>query len=138
MDAQIFYKKGYKYQLAQDYEAKTNVVPKNETITTEYITLLPDGTLRIKKGYAWDGPSGPTIDTKSFMRGSLEHDAFYQLLRMKKLSEDWFKTINQRLRDVCREDGMSRFRAWYVWRGVSKFTKFATKPKNAKKVIVAP
>jgi hypothetical protein len=33
------------------------------------------------KGYAWNGPSGPTLDTRNFMRGSLVHDALYQLMR---------------------------------------------------------
>jgi len=67
----------YKYQLTEDYSVDSGIKVK-EKIDTPFIILEPDGNLTIKKKYAWDGPSGPTIDTKTFMRGSLVHDAFYQ------------------------------------------------------------
>ena len=64
----IFYKKGYKYQLANEYSALIPIKPI-EDIDTNYIDLSVSGFLVIKNGYAWDGPSGPTIDSPSFMRG---------------------------------------------------------------------
>ena len=87
----IAFRSGYKYQLAEDYSAIIPIAPLAEIIT-DYIILIREpslihgiapceGQLTIKKGYAWDGPSGPAIDTKSAMRGSLIHDAGYQLLR---------------------------------------------------------
>ena len=70
----ISYKSGFKYQLVLDYELEIKISPSSE-IVTDYIVLYESRMLVIKKGYAWDGPSGPTIDTKNFMRGSLVHDA---------------------------------------------------------------
>ncbi|MGH7536144.1 MAG: DUF1353 domain-containing protein, partial [Gemmatimonadales bacterium] len=78
----IQYRTGYKYQLAADYTVLLAFGPA-ENIKTEYIcfvrSLQGRGYLTVKEGYAWDGPSGPTVDTKDFMRGSLVHDALYQL-----------------------------------------------------------
>jgi len=76
----IAYKGGYKYQLKEDYVTETRITPPTP-IQTEYIALTSQGRISIKRGYAWDGPSGPTIDTLNFMRGSIVHDALYQLIR---------------------------------------------------------
>ena len=74
----IKYRSGYKYQLVEEYQVRVSLIPEND-IKTDFIELSTEGMLIIKKGYAWDGPSGPTIDTPNFMRGSLVHDALYQL-----------------------------------------------------------
>ena len=76
----IFYSKGYKYQLKREYSLLTRICPDDD-IQTLFVTLSKNGFLRIKTGYAWDGASGPAIDTRNFMRGSLVHDALYQLMR---------------------------------------------------------
>ncbi len=83
----VVYKGGYKYQLHESYEVTVRINPP-EDIKTEYISLDQMGHLVLQKGYAWDGPSGPTIDTGDFMRGSLVHDALYQLMRMEHLSDE--------------------------------------------------
>lgn len=55
----------------------------------------------------------------TLMRGSLVHDALYQLMRENHLDEDrWRPTADDILRRLCREDGMSAIRAWYVYQGV--------------------
>ena len=91
---QIAYKKGYKYQLAEDY-IRFIPIYFHDDIQTKYISLIPQpdlsSLLTIRTGYAWDGPSGPTIDTKTFMRGSLEHDALYQLIRERLLPQAYFR-----------------------------------------------
>jgi hypothetical protein len=78
----MLYKKRrtYKYNLHSDvtFQAKIQIL---KVRGSRFVTIDKNGNLRIKKGYAWDGPSGPTIDTKNFMRGSLIHDALYQLMR---------------------------------------------------------
>lgn len=117
MNKSIRYRSGYKYQLAESYTVRTKI--KIEApIFHDFIQLKEDGTLTIGLGYAWDGPSGPTIDTKNFMRGSLIHDALYQLMREKVLDCGWREIVDQELRRVCREDGMSWIRAWWVYKGV--------------------
>ena len=114
----IRYRDGYKYQLAEDYQVVVEIKPK-AFILTEYVRLDIDGMLSICKGYAWDGPSGPTIDTLNFMRGSLVHDALYQLMRGKHIDPSAYREPADRiLQRICIEDGMSSLRAWYVYQGV--------------------
>jgi len=88
----ITYKNGYKYQLYNNYKIKTTIYPKSN-ITTDFIDLDKNGTLTIKKGYAWDGASGIAIDTCNFMRGSLVHDALYQLMRNDLIDRVVYKFI---------------------------------------------
>lgn len=82
-------------------------------------SLAKVSVLHIERGYAWDGPSGPTIRTKTFERGALVHDALYQLMREGHLSASRYRDkADRELVSVCKEDGMSRFRAWWVYQGV--------------------
>ncbi len=116
----IAYKEGYKYQLAEDYTVEVPI--RNQQIDTPYIVLSKNGFLTIKKGYAWDGPSGPTIDTHDFMRGALVHDALYQLMREHDLNKNIYREIADRtMRWMCQEDGMGWFRAWYCYYAVRLF-----------------
>lgn len=116
----IRYKEGYKYLLVEKYKVKIDIFPL-VAITTKYIELDMFGVLTINAGYAWDGPSGPTIDTKNFIRGSLVHDALYQLMRENHLDKVWFNKANDILYQICIEDGMSWFRARYVKLAVDLF-----------------
>lgn len=114
----ITYKSGYKYQLKEPYSVTIPIKP-TAGIASEFISLSADGTLSINSGYAWDGPSGPTIDTLNFMRGSLVHDALYQLMRERGLDADFHREAADRLlQQHCKEDGMSSVRAWWVYQGV--------------------
>jgi len=136
MEKQIKYKEGFKYQLAEDYKTKVNLI--GYTINIKFIKLTPIGILLIRSGYAWDGPSGPTIDTKDSMRGSLEHDVLYQLMRMELLPQSEREFADNRLEQTCREDGMGSFRA-NLWRfGVDRFAADAADPENLKEIITAP
>jgi hypothetical protein len=110
----------YKYQLMEDYIFNT-VIITGAYAKTDFILLTTKGHLHIKKYYAWDGPSGPTINTKSFMRGSLVHDALYQLIRLNLLSKDWKPHADFLLHKICLEDGMLPFRAKYVYQAVTYF-----------------
>lgn len=133
----IAYRKGYKYQLAEDAIFHVDIHPKHDIIT-EFIELTTEGKLTTRRGYAWDGPSGPTIDTKNFMRGSLVHDALYQLMRLRKISLKYKEIADVKLKETCIEDGMWKIRAGWVFFGVDKFGKGSTLPKNAKPTIFAP
>jgi len=133
----IFYKSGYKYQLNADYTA--NIGEGSwRLIDTEFIRLTVDGELTIRRGYAWDGPSGPTVDTKNFMRGSLVHDALYQLMREGRLHKTNRKKADRLLQKICREDGMSSIRAWWVYQGVRFGGNSAASPSSRKVIKEAP
>jgi len=106
-------------------------------IVTQFISLDRNGRLVVKKGYRWDGPSGPTIDSDSFMRGALVHDALYQLLRGGHFgapeSKGWVrarKAADGEMRRICREDGMIIFRRLYTHWAVRKFAAYAAKPQT--------
>ena len=133
----ITYKDGYKYQLKEDYPTQIEIKPEVD-IDTPYITLTTDGALAIKNGYAWDGPSGPTIDTLNFMRGSLVHDALYQLMREQHLGSEHRKPTDHLLREMCKEDGMTALRAWWVYQAVRIWGNPAIDPANDKPLIRAP
>lgn len=135
---QIYYKDGYKYQLVKTYTTQINIYP-DKNIDTEFIKLTTMGKLTICKYYCWDGPSGPTWDTKSFMRGSLVHDALYQLIRQGYLDLEQHRELSDKeLYRICREDGMSWIRAQWVYRGVRIGGKGAASSENIKKILVAP
>jgi hypothetical protein len=133
---QITYRKlrKYKYQITESYVVDIPIKPENEIIT-DFIELTTEGNLTIKEKYAWDGPSGPTIDTKNFMRGSLVHDALYQLIRNGKLYMGDREAADRLLKQHCREDGMSAARAWYVFKAVSWFGKSSCLPSDEEEVI---
>lgn len=134
----VAYKDGYKYQLVESYTVTVPIQP-TKNIDTDYIALTKKGELTIKKGYAWDGPSGPTVDTQNFMRGSLVHDALYQLMRNDLLNKrSHRKEADKLLRAMCQEDGMTAIRAWWVYQGVHRFGDPSTDPANKKPVIHAP
>jgi len=134
----IRYKSDYKYQLASSYEIDISIRPKCD-IKTDFIELDANGKLIVKKGYAWDGPSGPVKDTKKNMRASLVHDALYQLMRSKELSTRTHRRAADReFRDICKDDGVSNFRASLYYKALRKFGKPAASPENKKKIARAP
>jgi len=126
----------YKYQLMDDYISQIDIKPEQD-IGYTFLSLSSAGLLTIRKGYAWDGPSGPSIDTKNFMRGSLVHDALYQLMRLSALD---YRVHRQRadeiLREICLADGMSSFRAWYVYQAVHRFAEGGARPRNEPEVEI--
>lgn len=133
----IAYKAGYKYQLKEEYVVEIPIKP-DVSIDTEYLALTVDGMLTVKKGYAWDGPSGPTIDTLDFMRGSLVHDALYQLMRERHLDHDKCReTADRLLQTICKEDGMNSLRAWWVYQGVRLGGDPSADPASDKPIIRA-
>jgi hypothetical protein len=72
------------------------------------------------------------------MRGSLIHDALYQLLREGHLPQSERFMADKILQYICLEDGMWKLRAWWVFQGVSKFAASAASPKNKRKIHTAP
>lgn len=139
----IRYIKGnFKYCLTETHSFITEIVP-DEPVYTYFIDLVPDESMQfsictIRKGYGWDGPSGPTIDTDDFIRPSLEHDVKYELLRKELIDKKWREIADIELRVSCLDNNMSEFRANYVYEGVKHFGRSHADPKNRKKELTAP
>lgn len=129
------FKKGFKYQLTEDEITQTPIHPDAD-IDTQFISLTKGGLLTVRSGYAWDGPSGPTVDTDNSMTPSLNHDAFAQLMRLGLLSRIWRIMSNVFFAQQCVDRLMWRVRAWAWKRGLDKFGSPSTDPKNAKKEYV--
>jgi len=132
----IKYRSGYKYQLAETYFQLTKITGYD--IGNDWCHLHPNGELEIRKDYAWDGPSGPTIDTKNFMRGSLVHDALYQLMREGVLPGKHRKDADYLLYTICREDEMNIVRAAAVLAAVRLFAAPCSEAYAVKPVLEAP
>ena len=99
------------------------------TVTTcDKLNKYP--TIRFGVGYSWDGPSGPTFDTRNGMRASLVHDGLYQALRLKWLSPQARKAADVEFLRILKEDGMTWWRRglWYL--GVRCFGKWSARPPN--------
>lgn len=131
------YTKGWKYQLAETREFKTPVLGYH--IVTDYFELFPDGRLVVFKGYAWDGASGPTVDTDSSITPSMVHDVFCQCMRAGWISyEQWQDTINKFFKEQCIECGMCPLRA-ALWHAGVEFGD-AGNPKQGpdRQVLTAP
>jgi len=119
----------WKYLLGQDCSIATNIIPP-ANIEDDAFRLGMDGVLTARAGYAWDGPSGPMMDTPTAMRASLFHDLLFQMLRRGLLDYDTAKPkADELFRRICIADGMSHFRAWYAYRAVRRFGR-PTKPEK--------
>jgi hypothetical protein len=130
------FKPNYKYITHVDHLFPISI--KGMKIDFDWFSLTEEGYLSIKEGYAWDGPSGPTFDTKSSIRASLIHDVLYQMLRERMLPAKYREMADNELFRVCIEDGMWKWRARLWYRAVRKAAGYAAKPRKKEKVYVAP
>ena len=102
-----------KYVNRCDYSYRTSAFP-NVNAATNYYTI-DNAQVVAKANYAWDGPSGPTIDTPKSMRASLIHDALYQAIRDHHLKKKDRKEADKILLAILKRDGMKKWRRslWY-------------------------
>jgi hypothetical protein len=139
----IKYRRGIKYQLIETYAATIDIRPDSD-IQTQWLSLTKGGVITIASGYCWDGPSGPTWDSRNFMRAALVHDAIYQLIRMEKLGKNDIERSSFRnagdieMGIIQKEDRMNPARRFVTHFGVSKFASYAADPKHRRKVFTAP
>ncbi len=127
----IVYKDDYNYQLKKSYVIHIPI-SLSGPIHTDFICLETSGELTIKEGYAWDGATFAP-DIPSIMRGSLIHDALYQLMRRPENGLDGNvhrETADLILKDICKEDGMWVIVAWLVYLVVHHFAAPAADPAN--------
>jgi hypothetical protein len=112
----------YKYRLTRDFSAS---VPELLGLAAEalaryddqYLSLVFQSMplLTVRAGYAWNGASGPTLDTDATMDASLVHDSLYQITRLGVLPSSARKPADRAFRRILLEDGMHPWRAaiWY-------------------------
>ena len=125
----------YRYRLLVNYGIQTDIIvpetvalPGKTPAGIPFAFIKPDGWLEVQGGYAWDGPSGPTFDTEDAMRGSLVHDALYQMMRESDLPLGYRLQVDNLFYALCVEDGMPFLRAWYFWLAVRVFGEKAARP----------
>ncbi len=114
MTDQIRYCAGYEFQLAENYSVDVGFRPLVSVSVGEWVALTDQGILSLKAGYAWDGASGPIVQSADIMRGSLVHDGLYQLMRAGLLGQEYRERADGVLKRLCIEDGMSH---WLVRAG---------------------
>lgn len=105
---------GFKFQIIEDFIISIEGLNLDRDIKHEFMEFYTDGTLILKRGFAWDGPSGMTIQTKNSMIPSAVHDALYRLIRYGYLPLT-FKPISDKIfYKLLLRYGMHPWRA-YVW-----------------------
>ena len=128
--------KKYKWRTVEDYGIHLNL--KGFDANLDYLALENDGFLVVRKGYAWDGASGPTWDTEAVYRPSMIHDALYQLMRGEFIPQDLRLRVDEIFYEQCLLSGMGKFRAGYYYRGVRWFGWMSTKPSDSNPIIEVP
>lgn len=107
----------YKYRLERTYHhALHNFDLRTKRASLNPWVRLDHNLLSLSEGYAWDGASGPAVDTTTAMRGSAVHDALYQLVAAGQLPRKWKYLADMELVRICKQDGMGFFRRqwWYL------------------------
>jgi len=131
----LSYKKGYKYQTTEAAVWQLRSFRPDEEINTPFCGMTMEGKLNIKSRYAWDGPSGPTIDTDNFMIGSLIHDVLYELMRGEYVPHYRWREADMELDHINELCGMSRYRRWWVRKGLLFAGGSAAHPDQKKEVF---
>ena len=81
----LYSKYHYKFKVEKDLNLKLPVsMPDFEH---EYCSVK-NGVVYVKKGYAWDGASGPVFNTKNTLVASLVHDVLYQAQRLNLIEHN--------------------------------------------------
>ena len=105
--------RSWKYELDED-ETFALDIDTHACVETE-LWSIKRTIVHVRAGYRWDGPSGPTIDTETAMRGSLLHDVLWQAIEEGLLAPRFQRMADRMFRKVLREDGMlwPRRRLWW-------------------------
>lgn len=132
----LFYTKyNYKFKVEKTLTVKLPFTFNN--FTHPYIKLI-NGNLTINIGYAWDGASGPVIDTKNTLIASLVHDALYQAMRLNLIpnNEDTRKLADKTFYNILKDHKVFVLRRsiWYF--AVRVFGRFFYKKKQGNDIIL--
>lgn len=123
----------YKYQVCAPVRIDLRVsghhlwLPPRDFNVGPYVTVQ-GCVVHVAPGYAWDGTSGPTLDTHMCMVGSLVHDILYQAIRAGTLDPSYRKTADDVMYDLFVAGGLPRPWAWVRWAMCRAFGGYAIKP----------
>lgn len=134
---QVLYSSGYRYKTEATSVFETGIIPLTPG-GNRFVHIDQTGRVEIGPDYAWDGASGPAINTKNFRRGSLIHDALYQLIREGYLGLEHRPAADAVLYRTVIEDGMWRTRALWVYAAVRVGGGFVLLSKRDDAYEVAP
>lgn len=82
--------RSYRFQLTQTLTCQTGITVHGQSVESAsepgsdglpFVRLDAEGNLAIHARYSWDGPSFIPGHARRMIRGSLVHDALYQLIR---------------------------------------------------------
>jgi len=93
------YWNGFKYVVAETFTVRTAI--KGYSIAEPLSTLRKDGTLTVITGYAWDGNSGPCLDTRSSMEASCVHDVLCDYINHGLLPATLQPLVDQEYYTIC-------------------------------------
>jgi len=132
------------YRLYEDTAFKTPYRLSAE-IDTPYSTLKTDGTLIVKAGYSWNGPSGipKKFHTGGMIYGALAHDALYGLMcdGLLSRSKESRKAADGVLKSVMQDSGSWLLTSWVFYTAVQVKGRDFANPRalnQYKEVLVAP
>ena len=89
-----------------------------------FVALRPDGLLRLRAGYSWDGPTFYPGHPRRLVRGSLVHDALYQLIRDEhfgSMRREVAERADRLMLQIFLEDGTPQRHARRLYRTVRRF-----------------
>ena len=98
------YRKGFKYQIAEDLILQTSFRPESN-IYSDFCCLTMNGELLLKRGFAWDGASGPVVDRKSNMIAGAGHDGLYRLMRKGLLDHNLWPEADAMFAKWLKDNG---------------------------------
>src|SRR5574343_35553 len=111
----LLFVKGFKYQISEDFIIRLEgITIDRDIIVEEFYEFYKDGTLILKRGFAWDGASGPTLDTKDTYIPSAVHDALYRMIRHGYLPLSFKPIADKIFYELLLQYGMFKLRA-YIW-----------------------
>ena len=106
----------YKYKFKVEENFSIELPFKIPDFVHPYASLK-DGILSVKRGYAWDGASGPIINTRDTLVASLVHDVLYQAMRLNliKSSKENRTIADKNFFEILKMNGVNSIRrkVWY-------------------------
>ena len=118
---ELVYRKGFKYQVKR-FLMQTPFI--GYSWDTNYYSMDEDGMLEIKDLYAYDGPSGPALDTEDTMIPSLGHDALCQAMNEGLLPRECHKAVDEFFKLTGWRAGMLKLWRAYFYLAVRLNAKF--------------